>query len=70
MWDVHGKTMEKLDWITSKTNANNKPDNLEGCMNKNGHNSHTDYEVYHQPLFIRYRLDPNFYYVYCIQSVL
>ena len=28
--------MEKMDWITSITNANSKPDNLEGCMNKNG----------------------------------
>ena len=50
IWDVYGKTMEKMDWIIITTNANNKTDNLEGCMDKDGHNSHTNYEIEHQIL--------------------
>ena len=42
--------MKKMDWIIIITNANNKTDNLEGCMDKDGHNSHTNYEIEHQIL--------------------
>ena len=49
---MSGKTMEKMDWITRTTNATNKPDKLEGCMNKN---------ISH---FLLDRLDSNLNYVF------
>ena len=38
----------EMDWIIFVTNANKKTDNLEGCLDKDLHNSHTNFWIEHR----------------------
>jgi len=40
----------EMDWIIFITNANKKTDNLEGCLDKDLHNSHTNFWIEHRIL--------------------
>ena len=58
--------MKKMDWIIFVTNANKKTDNLEGCMDKDAHNSHTNFEIEHQILADHYTAYLFIGYHFCI----